>query len=168
LTRHIPLTLILLCALGCDPEPVEEDLRVRFPDASRVEVDVDCGGGCGGTSRLGVEIEYDAEFRPDDETVELLQYRIDYELDGLDEQPPFFADEQGIALTPGDVVSFDVTPAGPAQREFVREQADGESVSGVATITFAGYDYDDAQIFIEADFPIRFSDLNPSEADDAE
>ena len=154
--------LALGFAGGCDSDAVEDTLRVRLDLGQPLTVDTFCEGGCAGADELTVRIEYPdypAELQPRDEWVDFEQFRIDYALSTLDDEVPFFAGTSSVTVAPGDQASFSVTVAGSPQRAFVYDAIGGELAAGHATLTLAGYDWDNNQVFIERDFDIRFVDV---------
>jgi len=58
----------------------------------------------------------------------------------------------------GETVSFNISAAGEAQRSFVGARTD-EPVSGVATLTLAGYDHQNEIVLVTADFEVVFGDF---------
>jgi hypothetical protein len=167
-TTHAIVACLALPVLGCDPEPIEDDLRLSLgTDGEPVTVPIGCESPCDGDARLDVELEYVDDFRTDDETFELVQYRVDYDLPGTDGDVPYFAGDRGLTLAPGDTASFSVKIAGDAQRQFLLQELgeDAYGLEGRATLTLAGYDSLNAQVFIEGDFDVRFVDVAADAAD---
>jgi hypothetical protein len=143
--------------MGCGSDPASDRLLVTIDNVGPVQVDSACGQICGGADQTAVALEYpDQQYRAD-EIVQVLQYRVDYRLPNL--RVPYFAGTVGAVIAPGDRASLLVTVAGTAQREDVFEAVGGDPVSGTATITFAGYDWDNGQFTTGAEFDVRFSDL---------
>jgi hypothetical protein len=149
------LSLGALVAGGCEGRSLEDDLRMTVTgDAAPVVVDLACDG-CGTWVEVEVYFDPDAYVAEDDEVV-IEQYRIDYELDRVDEQPPFLAGQTEQHVWADDRASFLLSLAGSAQIEHVREHSGGDAVEGRATLTVAGYDDQDEQVFVEKALAIRF------------
>jgi hypothetical protein len=158
------LLVAFVCAFGCGSPSVEDDLTVTVDDtAGALKIDTNCDSSCGGDTDVGVVISYDNpnNTRTSKETVELEQYRVDYSLIGLHNVPFFAADISGnhIALSPGASENITVPVVGQAQRDFVRKAAGGKAISGTATLKFAGYDFNNKQLFIDTDFNVSLDDF---------
>ena len=167
--RRFAAALALLLALGCDPASVEDDLVMTADTSSAaLVVDTMCDPACEGDDSASVDIAYASGSHLADDIVELQEYRVDFNLHGIDREVPYFAGEYGVKLQPGAERSISLPVVGSAQREFVRKAAPDRSVSGTATLQFAGYDYNNRHVFIDADFAVRFEDVSaPDAAQDA-
>ncbi len=141
--------LAMTSLLGCDLTRSEmlaleigaEQLPVRV-DVS----DVCAVGACDDTTVEAALIFNEMGFISDLAWVEMLQYRVDYTLDGLDEadQPPYFAGEflgdVGVVAGLNEEVPFTVPAAGQRQRDHVADGLGDTARSGTAVLTLAGYD----------------------------
>ena len=148
-----------LSLIGCDPQDAEDRLVLSVGDGSAVRVDTFCNPSCSGTDTIEVSLDYPREAYREAETIELLQYRVDYRLSDVGGKTPFFAGVISVVLSPGDGDDLTLKIAGNAQREHVAEEVGGDAVSGTATLMLTGYDWRDSWVTIESDFPIRFADL---------
>lgn len=154
------LGLGLLAAAGCSSDSAADRLRFNLnTGGGPVQVDTVCGGVCGGGDQLEVGIGYASEGARGDETIELHQYRVDYHEVRFVGEVPFFAGTLSVAIGPGENRTAVLTVAGTAQRNHIRDAIGGDPVSGTATLTFAGYDWDGEQFTAESVFDIRFADL---------
>lgn len=125
-------------------------------------VDTTCEVTCGGEDQISVLIDYPDRQYIEDEVIELVQYRVDYDVPLVPGEIPYFAGTLGVSLAPGNGTTLALTAAGSRQRDFVGERVGGDNVAGTATLTLAGYDWDDAQLLIEGEFDIRFGDVGAS------
>lgn len=158
--RHSLAGLGVLWAAGCGSDPAAERLLINIDTGGGpVQVDTACGTTCGGSDQIAVTIRYPNKQYRDDDIVELLQYRIDYNLAFVKEGMPYFAGTVNVALAPGDSASMVLTVAGTAQRKYVAKEVGSDPVGGTATLKFAGYDWDDGQFTTESEFDLRFADL---------
>jgi hypothetical protein len=160
-----PIASLLACGAlvlaGCGGDAVADRLSFNLDTGGGpVQVDTQCGTFCGGGDQVAVRIDYASERARSDETIEILQYRVDYDLsyDSL-RGVPYFAGTMGVALGPGDSTTVVLTVAGTEQRKYVAEIAGGDPASGTATLTFAGYDWDGEVFETESTFDIRFAEI---------
>lgn len=150
----------VLWVAGCGSDSAAERLLVELDTGGGpVQVDSACAEACGGADQIAVTIEYPRKQYRDDEIVEVLQYRVDYNLAHISRQMPYFAGTVSVGLAPGDSAGVVLTVAGTEQRDYVHAAVGGDPVGGTATLSFAGYDWDDGQFTTESEFDIRFSDL---------
>jgi hypothetical protein len=148
-----------LSLVGCDSDAAEDRLVVTVGDGSTVNVDTFCDPSCSGAESIEVSLDYPREAYREAETIELLQYRVDYQLSDVGGDTPFFAGLISVVLGPGDGDDLTLKVVGNAQREHVVEEVGGDAVSGTATLKLTGYDWSDSWVTIEHDFPIRFADV---------
>ena len=147
-------------ALGCGSDSAAERLVLALGDGGGVLlVDTTCEATCGGDDQIAVRIDYPDRQYVDDEVIELTQYRVDYDVRLVPGDIQYFAGMLGVSLAPGSGTTVTLTVAGTEQRKYVREHIDDEIVAGTATLMLAGYDWDNAQVFVEREFDIRFGDL---------
>ena len=157
-------------ALSCEPPPTEEQVAISVVDTP-VEIDVDCddAGACGGAEQVEVDVTFTEHDLIDDEAViELMQYRVDYDVDELEGQEmPFFAEnfgETGVEIAAGETVTVTVSVAGTTQRAWADSRLPNEEIDGTATITFAAYDHRNLLFEVASDpFEVRFDDYAPAE-----
>lgn len=173
--HRLPWMIVGIAAFataGCEPVPVSDLLRITYGSgehAPPVLVDVNCNnGGCDGLEQLEAELTFEegTGFIPSDATVEILQYRVDYDLDGLEveEQPPFYAGVTTVLVTVGETVTFNVRAAGQRQRDWMLSHFGADQFDGEATITLAGYDHRNEIVFADAPFDISFGDFVTGES----
>ena len=139
---------------ACKGRALEEDLRMSIAgEEQAVSVDLSCEA-CAAEVVVDAYFDPDAYLNPDDEVV-LEQFRVDYALEGVDDVP-YLAGVLEQHVRPDDDASFTVLLAGSAQREHVGSESPDDDVEGRATLTLAGYDSDDEQVFVEQEIAIRF------------
>lgn len=134
-----------------------EFTTIGFGAGIPAQVDTSCGVTCAVPVQADLTLE-DSESLPADASVEIKQYRIDYELAGLPEAMPFFADEISLVVLKGDTASFLFFPAGENQRSWAIDRFTGQDLSGQALLTMAGYDDINESVEITARFSIGFGD----------
>jgi len=117
----------------------------------------------GGDDTVSGVISYESDTRPEGDTVDFKQYKVDYTLHGIADVP-YFAGRSDLPLKPGASESFTLQVVGSAQRQFVRKAMKGKPVSGTAKLQFAGYDFDNKQVFIDTEFDISFDDIMNADA----
>lgn len=143
------------------------DVATLVLDDADVSVDTLCPSACAGdTPLLTVSIPEDITIGSS-ASLELVQYRVDYALPSLSGagEVPFFAAELGaLAVAFAGSTAFALDPAGDQQRDWVYAQVGGEGVEGVATVTIAAYDEQDALVNLSLDFDITFADLETAAA----
>jgi len=124
-----------------------------------IGVDTRCdNGGCEGPVQLEVQVSVEAKDHPN-AAFEILQYRVDYDLSGVEEQVPYFAGVTSLNVSADTPATLNVHAAGERQREWVLSRYGYDSIDGTATLTLAGYDQDDKVITSEAPFDIQFGDF---------
>lgn len=156
-----PLMLSTTLALtGCFS--TGDALRLTIDDPSEVVFDTVCSG-C--STEVALTLAYASGAPgPADATFDLAQYRVDYTLE--DGRPmDFFADSLSGSVAEGELLTFSVAAAGRSQREIIFESFGSEEVSGVATLTLEGYDYDDMVWTPEpVTFPFVFKNIADEDA----
>ncbi|MET0343743.1 MAG: hypothetical protein ABW252_22205 [Polyangiales bacterium] len=157
---------ILACSaqLGCSDVASAGRLELSITEAKLV-VGTGCEPACD-PAMLSISVRYSSEAHPSIETIELLQYRIDYALDPAIGAVPFYADKVAVELKPGETKTLTLAAAGALQRTFVARALGGRAAAGQATITFAGYDWEDSQVLASSAFGIRF-ESNSEQTSDA-
>lgn len=156
---HHSLVVSVMALSACDEAA---GLDVSFGSgqyAPPVQVDTRCdNGGCETPAYLEVEVSIGGEPRAD-AVVEILQYRVDYDLAGVGEEVPFFAAATILTVSAGTPATFNVLAAGDRQRDWILTEFGYESLEGTAKLTLAGYDQDDEVIMADARFDIGFGDF---------
>ena len=114
---------------------------------------------------VAVSIRYPSETRPPIESIELLQYRIDYALDPVVGVVPYYADTVAVELKPGETRPLTLVVAGSAQRAAVTRALGAQAAAGQATISFAGYDWENGQVTTSSSFSIRFESASKGSQD---
>lgn len=158
----------LVCAFGCGAPSIGDDLTLTVDaTTSALRIDTKCGSSCGGDTVVTATISYDNPnmTRPQSDAVEFWQYKVAYSLGGVQDVPFFAGDirKNDIKLEPGGSASLTLQLAGSAQRDAVRKAAG--KASGTATLELAGYDFDNRQIFVDAEFNVRFADFAAADDD---
>ena len=127
--------------------------------AAAVDVDTRCeNGGCDSLEQVEASVSIDAHGHAD-AAIEILQYRVDYDLVGVAEQVPYYASETNLTVSADTAATLTVNAAGERQREWIIARFGFDQLQGTATLTLAGYDQDDNVKQAEAEFAIRFGDL---------
>jgi len=158
--------VLVLGAIGCGAPATVDLLRIGFGGglgAPPIQVDSDCSnGGCAELPALTGQLTYDADIASTAEDyVEILQYRVDYQLAAPNDQVamPYFAGHLSLMVPVGETLDFNVAAAADRQRDLIRTRLPGQSVSGTATLMLAGYDLKNEQVFPKAEFEIFFGDF---------
>jgi hypothetical protein len=157
------LVAVLGFAFGCGSPSVADDLTLTVDANGELNVDTACRPSCGGDDSVSGVISYESDTRPEGDTVDFKQYKVDYTLHGIADVP-YFAGRSDLPLRPGASESFTLQVVGSAQRQFVRKAMKGKPVSGTAKLQFAGYDFDNKQVFIDTEFDISFDDIMNADA----
>ena len=146
----------LACVTAACSDPLSEDrLDVELDDTEAIVVRFDCSSGCAYPSlKLGISYP-PASYNPED-TLQLLQYRIDYDLTGSTQELPYYAEPMSLVIKPGDQKELMLTAAGPAQRDWLKAKLGASSGSAKASLQLAGYDWDNHQVFLHSDFDVQF------------
>lgn len=150
-------------ALACEPPPTEEQVEIAV-SGDPVLVDVDCDAdACGGTSTVDVEVTFEEHPLISDEAeLELLQYRVDYDVPDLaegEEIPYFASDRINLVVLVGEPASATLDVAGTTQRAWADSRLPNEEVAGTAVVTLAGYDHRNAIVELQSEpFDVRFDD----------
>jgi hypothetical protein len=146
----------LACVTAACTDPLSEDrLEVEVDSIKAPVVRFACAAGCP-ASTVTLAIEYPvASYNPED-TLQLLQYRIDYDVTGSKLELPYYAEPMSLVIKPGDQKELMLTAAGQAQRDSLEAKLGSSTASGKASIQLAGYDWDNQQVFIHADFDVQF------------
>lgn len=163
---HIVSGILLFAAFGCAPPATEQLLEITFGSgigAPPIQLDVDCSnGGCAEAPTLTGLLTYNADVASSAEDhVEILQYRIDYQLTAPNDliAMPYFAGHLAFKLPVGESAEFSVAAAADQQRDFIRTRLPGQAVAGVATLMLGGYDLNNEQVFPRATFEVFFGDF---------
>lgn len=159
----VPLGAMLLPA--CAPTPADlVDLSVA--DGGTVYIDTVCSTDCTGDT-VSVAATFQESVMVDiDASIQLLQYKVEYVLDGVDTPVTYFADTTDQTISSGQTASFDIRMAAASQRALVSSLAGGQPVSGTATLTFAGYDWKDYVLTVEQQVPVVFDDYADASTSD--
>jgi hypothetical protein len=147
---------------GCGPDPIEEVLTLDVPPYSiPVEIDSFCNnGGCTGQDDLTIILSFkDDAYLAEDAQVEFLQYRVDYQLNEIEEEIPYFAALATVIVYPGSTTSLSIATAGYAQRNFIHDRVGEETVKGTAHLTLAGFDHVEELVLFDAVFAVKFGDF---------
>jgi hypothetical protein len=150
-----PALLLACAAISCSDPSSDQRLELAISNADALVVELGCAAECA-EATLTVALEYPAEsFNPAD-TIQLLQYRVDYELPGSKAEIPYYAEPLSLVINPDELRTLTLTAAGAKQREQI-EAALGSTIGrGNATLQLAGYDWDNRHVFVRTDFEVRF------------
>ena len=150
----------LLLLSGCGGSPVQDDLSIHIAQEQLpLRISTLCADAtCEALQQLHAEIRYAAGLAQT-EVVELDQYRVDYELDGVKGTVPFFAARKKLSLSPGASAQLILAVSGQSQRSFLIKQVGHATVSGSGQITFAGYDHDNGQVLLKTQFELEFGEI---------
>lgn len=147
MNRLLVSSLLMLSLTGCEPISVADYVQISFP--APAEIDIVCSdGGCEQLDTLAVNMTWDEDpLFLEGSTLSFYQYRIDYDIPGLPEEMPFFAAVSEQSLEVGSSLSFSILPIGNQQRELLMRYIPADEVyTGTATVTFAGWDMNNAVI----------------------
>jgi hypothetical protein len=163
-------TAVVLGMIACDSDAVDNKLGVTLvPYSTPVKVDTFCdNGGCVGKKELTGDVSFNTNsYVAEGTTVEFQQYRVDYVLTDIAKEVPFFAAPIEFSVSPKQTGNFTILAAGRAQRTFVYKAVGTKRIEGKATLTMAGYDNHEKQVFIDKQFDISFGDfyVNDSNTD---
>jgi hypothetical protein len=152
-------SVVLFAAVcGCN---VAVDMSVTLGSgghAAPVHVDTRCqNGGCGAADQLEVHVSVQSDDIPNP-AVEILQYRVDYDLPDVLELVPYYASATSVDVSAEAPATFNVRAAGERQREWI-VSGGYDRIDGTGTLTLAGYDQDDKVRTAEASFDIVFGDF---------
>ena len=147
--------------MGCDTSvdlPDELDVQVQ---QQTFYVDTYCAnGGCEDDDVLECMISLDAQTAvAENDSVQLLQYRVDFQIPQLNTVVPFFAAPLDVNLQKGDETTVDIRMAGIRQKEFILQQVGRGPVSGVSRVTLAGHDEMEEVVFYKFNVNIAFGDF---------
>lgn len=155
----LPLMLSTTLALtGCFS--TGDALRLTIDDPSEVVIDTVCSG-C--STQVAATIAYASGAPgPADATFDLAQYRIDYTLE--DGRPiDFYADAITGSVAEGETLGINLDAGGRSQREIIFDSFGSDEVTGTATVTLEGYDYDDT---VWSPDPVEFAFVYKNIADE--
>ena len=132
-----------MALVGCDSASVVDSLTVFIPNPA--QVDTTCSdGGCDTLDTLAVSVnwvkdEYAA--LPDDSTVRVYQYRVDYLVPDLEvEEIPFYAGYSDFEIKQDQTIDISVVAMGNTQRSWLASAIlPGEILNGTGMLTFAGW-----------------------------
>jgi hypothetical protein len=133
----------------------EDRLDVAVDTSEAIVVGFGCAASCPDTTLL-LTIDYPrASYNPADE-LQLLQYRIDYEVTGAKLELPYYAEPLALVIKPGEQKALMLNVAGQAQRDKLKAKLGSGTASAKASLQLAGYDWDNQQILIHTDFDVQF------------
>lgn len=160
LRRYAAWSAVAVALIGCEGETSPIDTLTAEVGAERVLVDTYCtNGGCDSAPGVSVVLTLDAaDALPENDTVEIQQYRVDYSSSEINDIP-YFADDVNIVLERQASASITLQIAGTRQREAVFNTVGGKQVLGTARVTLAGYDEKDARIDFSFTVDIGFGDF---------
>ena len=152
--------------LACNDPSGTDRLQLQLSSmASPAEIGTGCAEACE-RAVLAVQLSYPDEMYAPRETIELLQYRIDFALGSQLAGMPYFAGPLSLVMAPGQTQELKLTAAGAAQRAYVESVGGQTPLSGQAKLTLAGYDWDDRQVFLSSSFDVRFAPASDQVAND--
>ncbi|MBN2526783.1 MAG: hypothetical protein JXR76_10335 [Deltaproteobacteria bacterium] len=161
--KNLFFVVTVLCGLlaACDDEISLEDELEVLVESETVQLDTICeNGGCDTLNAVQFTLALDAaNASSENDTVQFLQYRVDYQLPQLKKKIPFFAAPLDIVLSKGDETVFNIQIAGSKQRALVFNQVGGREVNGIARVTLAGYDELDDRVNFEFTFHVALGDF---------
>lgn len=152
---HRTLPALAVVATGCSATATDL-VTIRLADSGPVIVDSACTGDCIDPVTLEVEFAENIAVDPD-ARISVEQYKVEYAIEAVDVD--FFADTISLSVAPGDTGTAEVLPASWEQQDQVYAQVGGDPVSGSATLTVAGHDWNDDVFTVSTRFDITFEDL---------
>ena len=154
-SRALQIATLACVTAACSESLSEDRLEVEVDSTEATVVRFECAASCT-ASTVTLTINYPlASYNPDD-TLQLLQYRIDYDVSGSKLTLPYYAEPMSLVIKPGDDKEVTLTAAGQAQRDRLEAKLGASTGSAKASIQLAGYDWDNQQVFIHADFDVQF------------
>ena len=143
-----------LVLAGCSDPSSDGRVTVVIDNDSQPLLQTQCGSSCQSTT-LALQLDYPTGSYTERDTIELLQYRVDYDLTDQTLEIPYYAEPLAVVVKPGDTRALTLTVAGRAQRKVLEQALAGATASGSATLQLAGYDWNDRQVFIHQTFAVR-------------
>ncbi|HET8933030.1 MAG TPA: hypothetical protein VFN67_06315 [Polyangiales bacterium] len=140
---------------ACNDPSSESRLGVTLASSDPVIVQFGCGSECVEAS-LSLAIDYPQGAYNSADTIQLLQYRIDYEIAGSKLDLPYYAEPLSLVIKPDELRPLTLVAAGDAQREELADALGSTRASGTASVQLGGYDWDNRQVFVRADFEVQF------------
>lgn len=140
-------------------------LTAKLPSGDSLQIDERCVPACAGDEKVEVVVKHTTSGAVQHVDVDLVQYRVDYAVDGV--TVPFYGGKIGLPVAPGQERVMSLVVVGAAQRSAVWQAAASAPVTGSATLTIAGYDGNNEQIFLATTFAVRFGAIAASGAADA-
>lgn len=146
---------------GCEQPPIEEQLKLTFTGETLIDSLCEEDGTCYGSEQINASIEYASSPSLTTGRVEFLQYRIDYDFsaEGLEDVPPYYANNATILVQSGAIASFSVRAASATQRDWVYGRFGSSRAEATATLSLAGYDNKNEVVIIKGTVPVAFQDL---------
>ncbi|HHO49487.1 MAG TPA: hypothetical protein ENK18_01125 [Deltaproteobacteria bacterium] len=144
---------------GCEAPPTIDLLSLSASNSA--VVDTFCDPGCNDTP-THVVLGFDFHpLLPGTATFEILQYRIDYQVEELVDEwaVPFYASPVTVEALIGEDTMFDLAVGDNTQRDWVLSALGPERVDALATLTVAGYDHQNTLIELSTDFTMFFEDV---------
>ena len=140
---------------ACSDPGSSDRLTVELASLNPIVVRFDCATQCP-KSTVALTIDYPgAAYNPAD-TLQLLQYRVDYDLDDVGVQVPYYAEPLSLVVKPNEMQDVMLLAAGDAQRARLARELDATSAIGDARLQLAGFDWDNRHVFIDLDFKVQF------------
>jgi hypothetical protein len=154
-SRALQAATLACVTAACSDSLSEDRLDVALESSEAILIRFDCAASCPDPT-LMLTIDYpQASYNPAD-TLQLLQYRVDYDVTGSKLELPYYAESLSLVIKPGDQKALSLKAAGQAQRDKLRAKLGSSSGSARASLQIAGYDWDNQQVFIHTDFDVQF------------
>lgn len=163
LASRIPFIALLIPCFGCAEDA---KLSIEINGGQPVEVDTRCdNGGCDEPVHVEALLSIKGDDHPN-ATVEIFQYRVVYDLSGV-EDVPYHAATTNLDVSVTAPATLTAVAASERQRAWVLSEVGYDRVEGTATLELAGYDQDDEVVLAEAEFEILFGDSDGTTSGDA-
>lgn len=148
------LVLVACATLGaCNSAAVDDEISLSVAKTP-AHITLGCADDCP-MSTVVLDLEFEGGYRPSEDQVELLQYRVDYDIPDLRAKVPFFAAETAITLRPGGRVQISLPLVGRKQRSALTSGVTQLPMEGLVTLTLAGYDPQNENLTLSVDIPVR-------------
>jgi len=151
---HRVLPALALVSTGCSAAATDL-VTINLADTDSVTVDSACTGDCVDTVTLQVDFAEDIAVDLSSQ-ISIEQYKVEYAFDAM--TVDFFADTTTLTLGSGETSYVDVYPASWEQQDQVYAEVGGDAVTGTATLTAAGYDWNDEVFTVSTQFSLTFED----------
>lgn len=149
--------LLALSGLAaCNDASSDDRITLELAGSDAVELQFGCAAACPEAS-VALVLNYpESTGWHEADTIQLLQYRVDYQIAGSKLELPYYAEPLSLVIKPDELRPLTLMAAGDAQRAKLEDALGSARASGRASLQLAGYDWDNRQVFVEVDFDVQF------------